>query len=147
MVGCASCAVHVLDDNEKVRAAPEEQIGAVASYGRVGLLGEEFGAEHIAEDGGMVVQPGCEVGVLAGPEFLYRDRDRDRREIELAIEADGTLHPLELKNTARPSRTDTRHFQTLGRFPADLGPDAVVCLRESAMRLGSDLLAIPTGLL
>ena len=54
---------------------------------------------------------------------------------------------MEFKNTARPSQTDTRHFETLRRFPAGLGPGAVVCLRESAMRLGGDVLAIPAGLL
>ena len=83
--------------------------------------------------------------VRPAPFYFYRDRDK--REIDLVIEADGRLHPVEFKKTARPSRTDTRHFETLRRFPAGMGPGAVVCLRESAMHLGSDLLAIPAGLL
>ncbi len=83
--------------------------------------------------------------VRPAPFHFYRDRDK--REIDLIIEADGQLHPVEFKKTARPSRTDTRHFETLRRFPPRMGPGAVVCLRESAMRLGSNVLAIPAGLL
>ena len=83
--------------------------------------------------------------VRPAPFYFYRDRDK--REIDLVIEADGRLHPVEFKKTARPTRTDTRHFETLRRFPAGMGPGAVVCLRESAMHLGSNLLAIPAGLL
>ena len=43
------------------------------------------------------------------PARFYFYRDRDQREIDLVIEADGTLRPVELKKTARPSRTDTDH--------------------------------------
>ena len=55
-------------------------------------------------------------GVRPAPFHFYRDRDK--REIDLLIEADGQLRPVEFKKTARPSRTDTRHFETLRRFLA-----------------------------
>jgi predicted AAA+ superfamily ATPase len=51
---------------------------------------------------------------------LYYYRDKDKLEIDLLIVVDGTIHPVEIKKTASPSKHDIRHFATLDKL-LDLG--------------------------
>lgn len=74
---------------------------------------------------------------------LYFYRDRDGREIDLLIEQDNQLYPIEIKKTATPSRTASRHFDALGQLGRPLGHGAVLCLRESAIPLSAEVTAIP----
>lgn len=74
---------------------------------------------------------------------LWFYRDRDLREIDLLIEQDGTLYPIEIKKTATPTRNAARHFDSLGRLGCAAGPGAVLCLRETDLPLSSEVTAIP----
>ena len=74
-------------------------------------------------------------------------RDRDQREVDLLIERDNHLHPVEFKKSATPSRSATGSFSALAKLDKPLGPGAVVCLKETAARLARDVMAIPAGLL
>ncbi len=55
---------------------------------------------------------------------LYCYRDRDGREIDLLIEQDNQLYPIEIKKTATPSRTVSRHFDDLGQLGRPLSSAA-----------------------
>ncbi len=48
---------------------------------------------------------------LEAPIYFYRDKEKN--EIDVVIEADGVLHPVEIKKTANPSLKDIRHFRML----------------------------------
>ena len=74
-------------------------------------------------------------------------RDRDRREVDLLIERDNQIHPVEFKKTASPSRSAAGSFSALAKLDKPLGPGAVVCLKETAARLAKDIVAIPARLL
>ena len=74
-------------------------------------------------------------------------RDRDQREVDLLIERDNRLHPVEFKKSATPSRSGAGSFSALAKLDKPLGPGAVVCLKETAARLARDVVAIPVGLL
>ena len=74
-------------------------------------------------------------------------RDRDHREVDLLIERDNRIHPVEFKKTASPGVTAARNFSTLARLGRPLGPGAVVCLKETDTRLTRDVFAIPASLL
>ncbi|MCY4213604.1 MAG: ATP-binding protein [Gammaproteobacteria bacterium] len=74
-------------------------------------------------------------------------RDKDRREVDLLIERDNQIHPVEFKKTASPSQSATASFSALVRLGKPLGPGAVVCLKETDARLAKDIVAIPAGLL
>ncbi len=73
--------------------------------------------------------------------FFYRDRDG--HEIDLLIEQDQCLYPIEIKKTATPSRTAARGFHLLSRLGLPVGPGAVLCLKETAVPLSAELMAIP----
>ena len=74
-------------------------------------------------------------------------RDRDQREVDLLIERDNRLHPVEFKKTATPSQSAARSFSALAKLGKPVGTGAVVCLKETDARLARDVVAIPAGLL
>lgn len=79
------------------------------------------------------------------PVFFYRDKDK--KEIDLLIQRDGALHPVEVKKTAAPGKDAIRHFQTLGRLGFPVGPGCVLCLVSSPLPLSGTVQAFPLGLL
>lgn len=74
---------------------------------------------------------------------LHFYRDRDGTEVDLLIEQDGRLHPVEIKKTATPSQGAARGFATLVTRGVHLGPGAVLCLRDTDLPLSADVSAIP----
>lgn len=78
---------------------------------------------------------------------LYYYRDHDAKEVDLVIEADGALHPIEIKKTASPNRSMTRSFGALDRASVPRGTGAVICAAERVSALDGDTLVIPAGLL
>ncbi len=62
---------------------------------------------------------------------LYFYRDKDQKEVDLLIERDNTLYPIEFKKTASPSQTASRHFPVLEKLDKPIGHGAVICLRET----------------
>ncbi len=78
---------------------------------------------------------------------LWFYRDRDQREVDLLIERDHRLHPVEFKKTASPGRSAAAHFPAIGKLDRERGPGAVVCLRETDLILAEDVAAIPAGYL
>ena len=77
------------------------------------------------------------------PFYFYRDKDQ--KEIDLLIEQDQTLYPVEFKKTASPNISAARHFSSLGLLGLPIGQGAVVCLRETAIPLSREVLAIPAA--
>lgn len=68
------------------------------------------------------------------PFFYYRDKDK--KEIDLLIIQDGTIYPLECKNSASPGMGDIRNFSVLANLKMPVGPGAVVCLATQSLPLG-----------
>lgn len=81
----------------------------------------------------------------AAPLYFYRDRDG--HEVDLLIERDDTLFPVEIKKTASPSARMVGGFASLGKLGRTIGPGAVVCLRERDVPLSREVVAIPTSYL
>lgn len=70
-------------------------------------------------------------------------RDRDAREIDLVIEQDGALHPIEIKKTASPNRGMVSSFSALDRSLVPRGAGAVVCMAERLSALDADTFVVP----
>jgi len=60
---------------------------------------------------------------------------------------DGTLHPVEIKKTASPSKHDTRHFSKLDNRGQRVGPSGIVCLAEMQLPLTGKAHCIPVAAL
>ncbi len=75
--------------------------------------------------------------------FFYRDKDQ--REIDLLLEANGKLYALEIKKTATPGNINTKNLQMISKLELPLGPSGVLCLREHYIQLSKGINAIPIG--
>lgn len=82
---------------------------------------------------------------LRPPLFYYRDTDK--REIDLIVEQNNTLYPVEIKKSANPSRDAIRHFSLLQKTGKPIGPGAVICLASDFLPFGRDNYIVPVWLI
>ncbi len=75
--------------------------------------------------------------------YLYFYRDRDAKEIDVILEGDGKLCPLEIKKTATPDKRLTRIFGVIDKSPLELGTGAVLCMAEQFSAFDKDNLIVP----
>lgn len=84
----------------------------------------------------------------AGQEaFLYYYRDSDAKEIDLILERDGKLFPVEIKKMASPPKKLTRVFDLIDKSPLQRGTGAVVCLADQLGAFDQDNLIVPVSLI
>lgn len=74
---------------------------------------------------------------------LWFYRDRDAKEIDVVIERDGMLHPIEIKRSANPQRKDIGAFSTLAKSTLALGTGMIVCLTERLGAIETRCLTVP----
>lgn len=85
-------------------------------------------------------------GVVEPPLYFYRDKDKN--EIDLLIEENGTLYPLEMKKHADPKKKDIAAFACLDKIPnAKRGSGGVICLYENLISLTDTDRVIPLSFL
>lgn len=75
--------------------------------------------------------------------FVYYYRDKDTKEIDLIIEGDGKLFPIEIKKTATPDRRTVKVFDVIDKSPLVRGPGAVLCTSEKLSAFDRDNLIVP----
>lgn len=75
--------------------------------------------------------------------YLYFYRDRDAKEIDIIMEGDGKLCPLEIKKTATPDKRLTRVFGVIDKSPLTLGTGAILCMAEHFGAFDRDNLIVP----
>lgn len=79
--------------------------------------------------------------------FLYYYRDKDAHEIDLILERDGQLHPIEIKKTATPGNKLTQVFSLIEKSPLQRGTGAVLCMADKLGAFDWDNLIIPIPLI
>lgn len=79
------------------------------------------------------------------PIFYYRDTDN--KEIDLIIEQNGTLYPIEIKKSGSPKRDAIRHFSVLERTGLAVGTGNVICLCEDILPIDKNNYFVPVWLL
>ncbi len=75
--------------------------------------------------------------------YMYYYRDTDQKEIDLIIEADDTLYPVEIKKTATFTKFPAKRFSVLAKLGKKIGHGAVLCLKSKDMPLSHEIDAIP----
>jgi len=74
---------------------------------------------------------------------IYYYRDKDKKEIDIIIERNGKLYPIEVKKTANPDKSMIKNFSVI---PEDrLGEGAIVCLVKDDFPLTENVNMIPVG--
>ena len=79
--------------------------------------------------------------------YLYFYRDRDAKEIDVILEGDGKLCPLEIKKTAMPDKRLTHVFGVIDKSPLQLGTGAVLCMAEKFSAIDKDNLIVPVWMI
>ncbi len=75
---------------------------------------------------------------------LYYYRDKDKREIDLLIEWDGKLHPLEIKKTANPSKEDIIDFRVIDKIHGiKRGSGGIICNYDKLLSINESDAIIP----
>jgi len=78
---------------------------------------------------------------------LYFYRDSDMREVDLLIESGDTLHPVEIKRTATPTRHACRQFPVIETLGKQQGHGAVICMVDAPLRLSETVTALSVAAL
>lgn len=79
--------------------------------------------------------------------YLYFYRDRDTKEIDVIMEGDGKLFPIEIKKTVSPDKRIFRSFGVIDKSPLQLGTGAVLCMAEQFIPYDRNNLIIPIGMI
>lgn len=84
----------------------------------------------------------------AGQEpFLYYYRDKDAREIDLILERDGKLFPIEIKKMASPPKELTKVFDLIDKSPLQRGTGAILCMADQLGAFDQNNLIVPISLI
>ena len=75
--------------------------------------------------------------------LMHYYRDKDTIEIDLVIESDGELHPLEIKKSTNPGTELTSAFRILDKGPVPRGTGAILCLRETLSAIDRNTFILP----
>ena len=75
--------------------------------------------------------------------LLHYYRDKDTNEIDMVIEADGELHPLEIKKSTNPGTELASVFKVLDKGSVPRGAGAILCLREEISAIDRNTFILP----
>lgn len=75
--------------------------------------------------------------------YIYFYRDRDTKEIDVIMEGDGQLFPLEIKKTALPDKRIVKTFGVINKAPLKIGTGVVLCMADKLGAFDRDDLIVP----
>ena len=75
--------------------------------------------------------------------LLHYYRDKDTNEIDMVIEADGELHPLEIRKSTNPGTELASAFKVLDKGSVPRGTGAILCLREEMSAIDRNTFILP----
>jgi predicted AAA+ superfamily ATPase len=75
--------------------------------------------------------------------LMHYYRDKDTNEIDMVVEADGELHPLEIKKSTNPGTELASAFKVLDKGSVPRGVGAILCLREELSAIDRSTFILP----
>ncbi|MDE8732774.1 ATP-binding protein [Eubacteriales bacterium DFI.9.88] len=79
--------------------------------------------------------------------LLWYYRDKDCNEVDLVIESDGQLHPLEIKRSVNPGSELIRTFSVLDKGSVPRGKGAIICMRPELSAIDADNYILPVWMI
>jgi len=77
------------------------------------------------------------------PYYTHYYRDIDSKEVDMILESDGKLHPIEIKKTASPSPKLINTFKVLDKASLPRGTGAIVCTKSELSAFNKDTMIVP----
>ena len=79
--------------------------------------------------------------------FMHYYRDKQQQEIDLILENDNELHPIEIKKTSNPTVSMIKNFDVLKKSSVNIGQGAIICLKDQLSALNANNLLIPVWMI
>lgn len=79
--------------------------------------------------------------------FMYYYRDKDGKEIDIVLEHDGVLNPIEVKKTSNPGHELLRAFNLLDKSSVPRDKGAVLCMKQQISAIDRDNYIVPFWLI
>jgi predicted AAA+ superfamily ATPase len=74
-------------------------------------------------------------------------RDANAKEIDVIIERNGLIHPLEIKKSANPDRREIKKFNVISKTAAEQGSGGIICMCEEVLPIDEKNCFIPCNLI
>ncbi len=74
-------------------------------------------------------------------------RDSNAREIDLFIEENSVIHPLEIKKSANPDRREVKKYSVIDKTSLTRGNGGIICMCEEPIPIDADNCFIPSNLI
>ena len=75
--------------------------------------------------------------------LLWYYRDKDSNEIDMVIECDGKVHPLEIKRSVNPGNELVNAFKILDKGSVPRGQGAIICMRPDLTAVDAENYIVP----
>ena len=75
--------------------------------------------------------------------YLYYYRDKDAKEIDIVLEHDGVLNPIEIKKTSNPGTELIKVFHLLDHSSTQRSKGAVICMKPELSAIDRDNYIVP----
>lgn len=75
--------------------------------------------------------------------FIYYYRDKDAKEIDIVLEHDGVLNPIEIQKSSNPGSQLTKAFNLLDRSSAPRSKGAVICMKPELSMIDRETFIVP----
>jgi predicted AAA+ superfamily ATPase len=75
--------------------------------------------------------------------LMYFYRDADQKEIDILLEENGTLYPIEIKKTAGPQENYCANFKLINKLNKKAGLGAIICLQPERIPINKNVVSIP----
>lgn len=79
--------------------------------------------------------------------YLYYYRDKDMKEIDIVLEHDGVLNPIEIKKTANPGTELIRVFRLLDKASVPRSKGAVICMKPELGAIDRNNYIVPVWMI
>lgn len=75
--------------------------------------------------------------------YLSYYRDTSQKEIDLLINSDNIIYPIEIKKSAAPDKGAIKNFSVLNKISIPRGKGAVICMIEDPLPLDEENICLP----
>lgn len=79
--------------------------------------------------------------------YLYYYRDKDAKEIDIILEHDGVLNPIEIKKTSNPGTELIKVFDLLDKSSTPRSKGAVICMKPGLSAMDRDNYIVPVWMI
>ena len=74
-------------------------------------------------------------------------RDSNAKEIDIFVEENGVIHPLEIKKSANPDRREVKKYELLDKAGIERGSGGIICMCEEVIPIDAKNCFIPCNLI